>query len=276
MAVKPRFNDTLVDKANERADKQLARIYVVWLLGIIVGAIQLKVEKIEYGGISFVVDQTDTLQGLVYVLCVVMYVGLFGSLLMFSTQYLFTQTALKRRILYAALDSKKSLINRPQRDLIRIKTTARFYYRCAFVFLGSAALLPLLHIMFLQQSQLFQGIDVIFHSSSFKDGRLNLLASAPALLTLIMMAEWTAIIHKRVHRRAAKSVGSVYFVNGVALGTFTVMDWYFRGVETISHTFIRLLLLQIVIVLLYTVPTILALPFRIWFWIRRRFRERFT
>jgi hypothetical protein len=77
MPVKPRMNESLQEKANERLDKQIGRAYLVWLVGLFVGALHLKPEKVEYGGLSFTVDSSDKLQGIIFV-CLVFIRWYFG------------------------------------------------------------------------------------------------------------------------------------------------------------------------------------------------------
>jgi hypothetical protein len=69
MAVKPRINESLQEKANERLDKQMGRAYLIWLVGLFVGALHLKPEKVEYGGLSFTIDSSEKLQGVIYFVC---------------------------------------------------------------------------------------------------------------------------------------------------------------------------------------------------------------
>src|SRR6266436_5307585 len=71
MPVKPRINEARFASLNERLDKQLARIYLIWLVGIVVGAIHLRPEKVEYGGLSYIIESPEKLQGIIFVACTV-------------------------------------------------------------------------------------------------------------------------------------------------------------------------------------------------------------
>jgi hypothetical protein len=44
MPVKPRMNQALEEKANDRLDKLTNRAYLLWLVGLFVGALHLKPE----------------------------------------------------------------------------------------------------------------------------------------------------------------------------------------------------------------------------------------
>lgn len=267
MAVKPRFNAEAEAKANERFDKLIARIYIIWLVGILIGAIELKPEKFEYGGVSFVIEHADKLQGIAFVVCVVFYIGLMGIALLYQTQHLTTDRAIKRRILYSALDGRKTLVGRERRAVQLYKFKARLLYWMAVLFVLFTATLPLIHIVFFQQAAFLSGLDAIFHSSSVENGQIKLLAPVTLLLTLAIMVFWTMLVHWFAVKCLRLPPGSdrTVFVNMVAVATFAFLDSKFRGQQTFSEAFFRDLGLQVTILLLYMVPRLIALPFLIWF-----------
>jgi hypothetical protein len=102
MPIKPRINESLQEKATERLDKQVGRVYLVWLVGLFVGALHLKPEKVEYGGISFTIDSSEKLQGIIYCVCLLFYIGILGVVILHQLQNVTSDRALKRRIIYSA------------------------------------------------------------------------------------------------------------------------------------------------------------------------------
>jgi hypothetical protein len=267
MAVKPRYNTEAEAKANERFDKQIARIYIIWLVGVLIGAIELKPEKFEYGGVSFMIEHADKLQGIAFVVCVVFYLGLIGFALLFQAQFTTTDRAIKRRLLYAALDGKKTLVGRDRRDVLHFKLKARVIYRIASGFVVLAAFFPLIHVLFFQQATLLGGLDAIFHTSSVENGQIKLMSQVPLLLTLVLMMLWTALVHRfsvKALRMRVPGWDRSVFINMVAALTFAFLDSKFRGQETFSEAFFRIAGLQTLIFVLYLVPQAIVLPFAAW------------
>ncbi|WP_431014758.1 hypothetical protein [Bradyrhizobium pachyrhizi] len=268
MAVKPRYNAEAEAKANERFEKQIARIYIIWLVGILIGAIHLKPEKFEYGGVSFMIEQADKLQGIAFVVCIVFYLGAIGTGLMFQTQFMTSDRAIKRRLLYAALDGKKTLVGRDRKDVLQFKMKARLLYRIALGFVALAMFFPLIHILFFQQAAFIGGLDAIFHTNSMEDGRINLTARVPLLLTLALMIVWTSLVHRfsvKALRMTVPGWDRSVFINMVSAVTFAYLDSKFRGQEVFSEAFFRIAGAQTLIFILYLVPHAIVFPFVAWY-----------
>jgi hypothetical protein len=265
MAIKPRFNDSAQEKVSDRLDKQLARVYLIWLVGIIVGAIQLRPEKVEYAGISYVIDSPERLQGIIFVGCVIYYLAIVANIILHGLQNVTTDRALKRRYIYAALGKKRTLLGIDPSAIYLIRLNARLLYATAMTILFFVAFLPLLHVLLFQQQTFLVGIDAIFHTTSIKDGHVNLDAPATILLTLLLMVVWTALV-KWVSRKAfGPKVELTIFVNGLALLTFAFLDSRLRGQELYSQALPRDFALQITIVAIAFVPTAIVWPFQLWF-----------
>jgi hypothetical protein len=269
MAVKPRFNQALEDKANERIDKQISRIYLVWVIGIVMGAIRLKLEKFEYGGLSFTPENSEKLQGIIFLVCIFMYIAMIGIVLLLTTQFVTTDRALKRRVLYGALDHKKTLIGRDKGTVYVFKKKARVLYFFMRSFLILAFFLPLFHIVFFQQAVLLTGVDAILHTDSVENGQIKLLAPVPFILTFILMTFWTIMVQRSADKLIGvkKGIDRVIFANGLALVSFAFLDSWFRGQESFTDAALREVPIQMMIASFYAVPTVLIWPFMLWFWL---------
>jgi hypothetical protein len=51
MGVKPPLDPELQTKTSERLLRMVARVYMLWLLGIVVGAVRLRPENFQFGGV---------------------------------------------------------------------------------------------------------------------------------------------------------------------------------------------------------------------------------
>jgi hypothetical protein len=147
MPVKPRLNESAQEKANERLDKQLARVYLIWLVGLFVGALHLKPEKVEYGGLSFTIDSSEKLQGIIFFVCLLYYIGILGLVVFYQLQFVTTNRGIKRRIIYGALGARRTLIGLDKRRLYMMRMSARIAFVLAVIFLGIVTFFPAIHIL---------------------------------------------------------------------------------------------------------------------------------
>ena len=265
MPVKPRIDEARQDKANERLDKQMARIYLIWLIGIVVGAIHLRPEKVEYGGLSYIIESPEKLQGIIFFGCLVYYLGLFGNVILFGLQNFTTNHTLKRRIIYAALGKKRTLSGLGRVERLALRLNAKVYYTLAISVLAFIALMPALHILFVQQAVLLTGIDAIFQSVSLKDGHINPDAPATLILSLLLMIAWTIFIWRILNRLlGTENKADLVFLNGLAAITFAYLDSRLRTGETFTEALPRAIGLQTTILFLCFLPRIIAFPFQMW------------
>jgi len=201
-------------------------------------------------------------------------------MVLYQTQNMTSDRAIKRRLLYAALEGKKSLVGRDRRSVLMYKFKARLLYWLAMLFVVFAATLPLIHIIFFQQASFLSGLDAIFHSNSVENGRVNLLAPVTLLLTLSLMIFWTVLVHRFAEKclRMPPGLNRSTSVNMIAVVTSAFLDSKFRGQQSFSEALFRGIGLQTTIFLLYAVPHIIAFPFLMWFrfvgwlnsWLKRK------
>ncbi|WP_316176355.1 hypothetical protein [Bradyrhizobium sp. SZCCHNRI1073] len=266
MAIKPRFNDAQLDKFNERTDRQVGRIYLIWLAGIVVGAIQLRPDRVTYSGISYVVDSPEKLQGVIFVGCVVYYLALLGVSLLHHLQFTTSAaSAIKRHMIYsAALRDKKTLLGLGYAKVRTIVFSARFQFFLTATLAVLIVCFPLLHILIFQQRSFLVGVDSIFRTVSFgDDGDINRNALAPLLIVGAFMLLWTSVVQSVLKWFFQKGLFGALYKHFFMLVTFAFIESRFRGEEFMT-TFVRDAPLQIGIAALFTVPFLIASPFLLW------------
>jgi hypothetical protein len=239
---------------------------LVWLVGIVVGAIHLRPEKVEIGGLSYIIDSPEKLQGIIYVGCLVYYLGMVGNALLHGVQNFTTNFSIKRRAIYAALGKKRTLLGLDKAANFTVRASAKIYYVFAICFMIFVSFLPVVHIVFFQQPILLTGIDAIFQTVSVKDGQIDPNAPVTLILSLLLMIAWTVFL-ARVLKRFLSAPGGwdIIFLNSLAALSFAYLDSYLRTHEPFTVAIQRAIGLQTTIVLLMLVPKMLVWPFKIWF-----------
>jgi hypothetical protein len=267
MTVKPRINESIAEKVNERFDKQIGRAYLIWLVGLFVGALHLKPEKVDYAGISFTIDSSEKLQGIIYFGCLLVYVGIVGVAILFGLQNVNSNVALKRRIIYGALGKKRTIVGLDKRGHAVLRSSARFTYSLAVLCLAVITFLPAIHIIFFQQGILLTGLDAIFQTVSLKNGSINPIAPATLLLTLPLMSAWTVVMYRLLQRLLGPQI-QLLFVNMMSAATFAFLDKVFRTHESYGEASFRAIGLQTMILFICYLPKIIVSPFMGWLSLR--------
>lgn len=171
--------------------------------------------------------------------------------------------ALKRRIVYAALGNKRTIIGLDKRGRSVLRSAAKFMYSLAVLCLAVITFFPVIHIIFFQQPILLTGIDAIFQTVSLKDGRIDPMAPATLLLTFSLMSFWTLAIYRMLLRLLGPPT-ALPFVNMVAVASFAYLDSVFRTHEPYTAALFRAIGLQMMILLICYLPKIIASPFMGW------------
>jgi hypothetical protein len=94
-------------KFNERILKQVGRLYILWLAGILVGVVKLRPEHIELGGVKYQITNPEALEGIIFFGCILYYIGIIANASIFQLEYGSGTTLFKRRIIFTALGTKK-------------------------------------------------------------------------------------------------------------------------------------------------------------------------
>jgi hypothetical protein len=265
MAVKPRLDLEARKTTNEFFEKQFRRIYLVWVIGIAAGAIEIQLDKVSFAGIAFALNSAEKLQGLIYCICVLMYFASVGMALLMALQYITVEKDQLRQSVYRSLDGKKTLLGLTSLQHKLLRARALTYLIVTRVVLVTVFLIPLAHIVFLQQPTLLAGIDLIFHTQSLlPDRTINLHSPAVLGLTVFLVAFWTISLN-HVFRRAYVGFWSAAAgISMLSVGSFAVMDSFARGVS-FNDAMGRVVIAQLIVYAVWVAPKALVSPFILWF-----------
>ncbi|WP_131867045.1 hypothetical protein [Bradyrhizobium sp. Y-H1] len=152
----------MAEYANERLDRLLGRLYTLWVVAIIFGALNLRLEKVQAGGFEFTLKDPDVVQGVLFLVCLLHYVAIVALMIMFASQYRFPNRHISRRAIFAALGTRTTLLNRSRAQIIAVKKIAKAVYAAAALFMFVVLFLPLVHILVFQREQLLKGLFLVF------------------------------------------------------------------------------------------------------------------
>lgn len=162
MGVRPPSSERMAEYANERLDRLVGRLYTLWVVAIIFGALNLRLEKVQAGGFEFTLKDPDVVQGVLFLTCLLYYVAIVAVIIMFACQYRFPSRHVSRRAVFAALGKRTTLLNRSTAQIIAAKKVARTIYAAAALFILLVLFLPLIHIIVFQREQLLKGLFLVF------------------------------------------------------------------------------------------------------------------
>src|SRR5258708_36871846 len=100
MGVRPHVDVESRLKAEETFNKQLARVYLIWLIGFGVGAIKVHVEKVEFGGLEYRIENSDALSGMIFFGCLLYYDAIFANVISVGIQNHLSTRGLGPRAFY--------------------------------------------------------------------------------------------------------------------------------------------------------------------------------
>jgi hypothetical protein len=125
MGVRAPIDKHALAQAMALADKQQARIYALWIIGIFVGILDVKVQSLSVTGMSLLVGKPELIQGLLFWAALLFYIALIARTI--ATLALTTPSnfAERRRSLYYALGSRKTLRGRSTINIRLTKGLAR-------------------------------------------------------------------------------------------------------------------------------------------------------
>ncbi len=162
MGVRPAKNERMTEYANERLDKMLGRIYIAWTMGILISAINLKITKVGSSGFEFEISDPTIIPGILFVICLILYIGMLGTTIMFVSQYRFANKGIIRKVLFTALGKRTTLIGRSYRDVQIIKKVARVLLNAIIVFMLFVLCMPLAHILIFEHDVLSKALLLFF------------------------------------------------------------------------------------------------------------------
>lgn len=158
--VRAPVNRIIIEQSSKMIESLVNRIFLVWFAGIAVGLIHIKVDHVSMSGIQYSIEKPGMLQGLLFIVCLLMY-GLLAFQLV-SLQVL-THTPggwLCRRCVYFALGRTRTLVDR--RDVASVKKRARIIYRVFGTCFLLIVFMPALQIFLYENGPVFNALDAIF------------------------------------------------------------------------------------------------------------------
>jgi hypothetical protein len=156
---KPR-NAEAAAKTSERLWKIQSRIYVLWVLGIAVGALQLKPTSFNVIGATFTLEKPELIEGLLFVGCLSYYiVSLFYIVL---APYTPSEIGSFRKAIWFGARRGNTLRGLSKFDLWRLKIDARIMYRMSHWIAVIGRFLPLVHILIYRREPLGSALKAIF------------------------------------------------------------------------------------------------------------------
>jgi len=163
MGLRQVSNPEITKTINRLGDKLLARIYVLWLIGIFVGALHLKLEKYSVAGIEFKIEQQGLLQGLIFTGVIACYIAVICIFTIYGMQgQVGTTYPMKRQALYRACGKRKSFKGLNRSSLQNIKKLARISIAAGLLFGLIVTLLPLLQIIIFEGDSVLTALGQIF------------------------------------------------------------------------------------------------------------------
>jgi hypothetical protein len=165
MGLRPPTNNDATNLVNERADKLLGRVYLLWLFGIGVGLIKLRADKVTLNGIQYTVENPDVIQGLIFLAAIFCYIAIVGIGTIFSVQYAtLSNRQILRRMIYTSARPRATFRNKTPREIRVIKRMARLLTRLGLGSLLFIMFFPLAHILLFERPSLWLAIKAMFTS----------------------------------------------------------------------------------------------------------------
>ena len=162
MGVRSNYDEKQYSIINQRIDQYFARIYFMWMIGLTISALNLRVSGYQLNGITFSLSNQDALQGLFFLAVYFYYAAIIFNAITFGSQYGVPSIHIYRRVIYISLGNKKYLRGRSVRDIQNIKRLARVWYTIIAIFFLLSFLLPFFQIAIFEVEPLFKAVNLLF------------------------------------------------------------------------------------------------------------------
>jgi hypothetical protein len=245
MSVRPAANVARMQEFSLRFEKQLGRLYLLWLIGIISGALVLKPDTIDLAGVHYKIENPEVIQGLIFVGCLIYFIGIIGNVVIAGIEQNISSFPLKRRMIWVALGTRRTFVGADRSRRNVIKGLAKVYLFLAKRFYIIAVFLPVAQIIFLEQQALLSGIDAVLGTASVRDGKVLLMSPVVTIGTGLLLSAWAAWIAKYIPNM--EGVRKILFVSMIACLSFAWLDHIFRQRESFEQAFQRVFGIQVII-----------------------------
>ncbi len=161
MAVRRPVNVGDIETVYNYTQKTIGRIYFLWLIGIVVGATGFKPSSVNFGGVSFNMENPEIIEGVLFLGCICFYIAMCMPGIRVAGLPPYTTLRLRTAI-YANIPFRdKSLTKRSgaERKYIKLRAKGfRCYVRFAsVVYYG----LPLFHILVFRYHAVWTALKLI-------------------------------------------------------------------------------------------------------------------
>lgn len=160
VAVRRTYFDDRSVKIFSTLNKQIQKIWLLWVIGILIGAIGIKPTGFSSAGVSFTFDHPEAIQGVIFLACLLQTYA--ASFQIMSRNMPFRRIDVLRSYIWRRLPrGTRSLANLSQTRRLAIKISIRnncfiFYFSVVFT-----AVLPAALILLFSGSSLISAIKLI-------------------------------------------------------------------------------------------------------------------
>jgi hypothetical protein len=165
MSVRGSFDWQESEKQDEWFQQQIKRIYFLWLCGIAVGALKLKPASISAAGVSYSIQNSDAIQGLVFIGCLLAYGAIILKLYVWRLEGPAAgNVRLVRRMLFSTIRvwGKGTLQSKTINEIRQLKKIARRRLQIWMGIISVSVYVPIVHIAIWEREPLWLGLKAIF------------------------------------------------------------------------------------------------------------------
>jgi hypothetical protein len=163
MAVRPPVNEKLFERIEDRLNRLLGQIYLLWLLGIAIKALNLKPSEFTAEGVKYTLAHKEAIPGIVFLGCIGLYIAFSLRAIMVFFQAHYSPVRWRRTTIYLALRRYgRTFKNKSGQELVAIKSEAVKLYVFHLGLQFVVFILPLVQIVIFEIGSVFQALKVIF------------------------------------------------------------------------------------------------------------------
>lgn len=152
---------TQLELAEERAtkiDKQSRRVWLLWICGILIGAIGIKPSGFSAGGLAVTFQRPEVVQGVVYLLCILQ---AFRVCLQVATRDYRPFVDYRRLIWESLPNKKKTFRDRPKKSRYERKLWMRGFFVTRELSEYLFVMVPVVFILYLSHEKVLEALKAI-------------------------------------------------------------------------------------------------------------------
>lgn len=149
-----------VDKIIDDTHAKIGRIYLLWLLGIVMGAFRLQPTGVSMAGFSFTMQNAAILEGVIFLGCLSYYLAMCMPGIRVASMPPYSTLRMRAAIYSCIYFRDRSLTKRTSQQITTIKVMARGF-RCYVRFMTITYFcLPLGHILLFRHQAVWAAIQI--------------------------------------------------------------------------------------------------------------------